>query len=252
MSRVLTIGVAQSRTLPTLSETLCALEATTKRAAASSSPSSSSSPGIDVLLFPEAYLGGYPRSCAFGSVVGARRDAGREQYLRYVREAVDLGDTPAGGGEEWVERRLPVGGGGGDGGVGGRGAAAAAAAAGAGGGSRVRGDGTREFLERVASETGVFLVVGVVERAGGSLFCAAVYVEPGRGVIGKRRKVMPVSIFLFATHITYIYTLLLLLPLLLLPSRLSECLGRSKYIFTECETRQGVNVWCGRRAHRRL
>lgn len=156
MSRVLTIGVAQSRTLPTLSATLCALEATTKRAAASS-PSSSSSPGIDVLLFPEAYLGGYPRSCAFGSVVGARRDSGREQYLRYMREAVDLGDTPAGGGEEWVERRLPVCGG--DGRAGG-GVAAAAAAAGAGGGSRVRGDGTREFLERVASETGVFLVVG--------------------------------------------------------------------------------------------
>ena len=59
----------------------------------------------------------------------------------------------------------------------------------------MRGDGTREFLEKVARETGVFLVVGVVERAGGSLYCSVVYVEPARGVLGKRRKVMPVYIF---------------------------------------------------------
>lgn len=56
-----------------------------------------------------------------------------------------------------------------------------------------RGDGTREVLERVAGETGVFLVVGVVEKAGGSLYCAVVFVDPARGVLGKRRKVMPVS-----------------------------------------------------------
>jgi nitrilase len=48
-------------------------------------------------------------------------------------------------------------------------------------------------LERVASETGVFIVTGLVERAGGSLYCAVVYVDPTRGVLGKRRKVMPVS-----------------------------------------------------------
>lgn len=78
---------------------------------------------------------------------------------------MDLGDTPAGAGEEWVERRLE----------GGR-----------------KGDGTRERLEEVARETGVFLVVGVVERAGGSLYCAVVYVCPREGMRGKRRKVMPV------------------------------------------------------------
>lgn len=57
----------------------------------------------------------------------------------------------------------------------------------------VRGDGTREELERVARETGVFLVVGLVERSGGTLYCAVVYVCPKLGMLGKRRKVMPVK-----------------------------------------------------------
>jgi predicted amidohydrolase len=68
-----------------------------------------------------------------------------------------------------------------------------------------RGDGTREELERVARETGVFVVVGLVEKAGGSLYCAVVYVCPKLGVIGKRRKVQPVrftSFFLFMFRCT--------------------------------------------------
>jgi len=174
MSRRLTLGVAQSRTQATLTQTLSALETTTRAAAAQ---------GVSVLLFPEAYLGGYPRNCAFGSRVGARTGEGREQFLQHFRAAVDLGDTPAGGGDDWVRRRLP---------------AAAVAAdddddyGGGGGRDSRRGDGTREFLERVARDTGVFIVVGLVERAGGSLYCSVVYVEPQRGVLGKRRKVMPV------------------------------------------------------------
>lgn len=58
-------------------------------------------------------------------------------------------------------------------------------------GEECRGDGTREVLERVARETGVFVVTGLVERCAGSLYCAVVYVDPVRGVLGKRRKVMP-------------------------------------------------------------
>ena len=37
----------------------------------------------------------------------------------------------------------------------------------------------------------MFVVTGVIERAGGSLYCAVLYVCPLRGVLGKRRKVMP-------------------------------------------------------------
>ena len=58
-------------------------------------------------------------------------------------------------------------------------------------GKECRGDGTRERLEEIARETGVFLAVGLVERSGGSLYCAVVYVCPREGCLGKRRKVMP-------------------------------------------------------------
>jgi nitrilase len=46
-------------------------------------------------------------------------------------------------------------------------------------------------LAGLSSRTGAALVVGVIERAGSSLFCTAVFLEPNRGVVAKHRKLMP-------------------------------------------------------------
>ena len=156
MAKKLQIAAAQYHTLGTTAETLQSLETAVCKSHS------------DLILFPEAFLGGYPRSCTFGAAVGDRSSGGREQFLRYFHSAVDLGDTPEGAGDEWVERKLPMA-----------------------KGAKYRGDGVREELERIARESGVFVVTGLVERSGGSLYCAVVYACPREGIIGKRRKVMP-------------------------------------------------------------
>ncbi|KAK0375299.1 carbon-nitrogen hydrolase [Colletotrichum limetticola] len=163
------LATASPATAQTTSQTLSDISTLASRA---------SSSGADLLLLPEAYLGaGYPRGASFGSKIGSRAPEGRDEFLAYFNAAVDLGDTVgdagAGGGDKWIKKQLP-----------------AQHAAGA---KVERGDGSREELEKIAAQTGVFLVIGCIERAGGSLYCSVVYVCPKLGMIGKRRKVMPTA-----------------------------------------------------------
>src|ERR1700759_5011408 len=46
--------------------------------------------GAQLVLFPEAFISGYPRGLDFGATIGARTDAGREDFRRYFESAVDV------------------------------------------------------------------------------------------------------------------------------------------------------------------
>lgn len=46
-------------------------------------------------------------------------------------------------------------------------------------------------LAGLAERTGAMLVLGVIERAGASLFCTAIFIDPQAGLIAKHRKLMP-------------------------------------------------------------
>ena len=46
--------------------------------------------GAELILFPEAYVGGYPWGLAFGTSVGGRTSAGRRTWDRYLKGAVEV------------------------------------------------------------------------------------------------------------------------------------------------------------------
>jgi nitrilase len=46
-------------------------------------------------------------------------------------------------------------------------------------------------LSRLARQTRLYLVVGVIERDGGTLYCTALFFDPGGTLLGKHRKLMP-------------------------------------------------------------
>ncbi|MEM1132079.1 MAG: carbon-nitrogen hydrolase family protein [Pseudomonadota bacterium] len=47
--------------------------------------------GSELVVFPEAYIGGYPKGVDFGVRVGSRNTAGRELFRLYADNAVELG-----------------------------------------------------------------------------------------------------------------------------------------------------------------
>ena len=46
--------------------------------------------GVELAVFPEAYVGGYPKGLSFGAILGSRFPEGREDYLRYWKSAIDV------------------------------------------------------------------------------------------------------------------------------------------------------------------
>ncbi len=48
-----------------------------------------------------------------------------------------------------------------------------------------------EELGRIARSNGIFLVIGVIERDGGTLYCSVLFFSPDGALLGKHRKIMP-------------------------------------------------------------
>jgi nitrilase len=99
--------------------------------------------GASLVVFPEAFLGGYPKGLSFGAHVGSRTEEGREEFRRYYEAAV----------EERSEETAHLG--------------------------------------EIAAEYGIELIIGLVERAGGTLYCSVFFFGPDGQLQGKHRKLMP-------------------------------------------------------------
>jgi nitrilase len=48
-------------------------------------------------------------------------------------------------------------------------------------------------LAEACAETGVFAVIGVIERDGATLYCTVLYLDGAKGLVGKHRKLMPTA-----------------------------------------------------------
>jgi nitrilase len=102
--------------------------------------------GAELVVFPEAFVGGYPKRADFGARVGSRSVEGREWFRRYHAGAVDI-PGPS------VDR-----------------------------------------LGEIARTSGVHLVVSVIERDLGTLYCTVLFVGTDGRLMGKHRKLMPTGI----------------------------------------------------------
>jgi nitrilase len=101
--------------------------------------------GAQLVVFPEAFVSGYPKGADFGAVVGSRSAPGREWFRRYHASSVDV-PGPA------VER-----------------------------------------LGQIAADNSVHLVIGVIERTPGTLYCTVLFIGPDGRLLGKHRKLMPTA-----------------------------------------------------------
>ncbi len=100
--------------------------------------------GARLVLFPEAFISGYPRGMSFGTVVGSRTQEGRDHFRRYWESSIDIPGPAV------------------------------------------------DELAALAAQLGVHIVIGVIERQGGTLYCTALFFSP-EGYLGKHRKVMPTA-----------------------------------------------------------
>ena len=98
-----------------------------------------------LVVFPEAFVSGYPKGLDFGARVGSRSAEGRRDFRRYFESAVEIPSPQV------------------------------------------------DQLGKAAKQHGVYLVMGVIERDGGTLYCTVLFFAPDGSLLGKHRKLMPTA-----------------------------------------------------------
>jgi nitrilase len=138
MSEKLTAAVAQAATV------LLDTPATVERALALMAEAAGR--GVQLLVFPEAFIGGYPKGADFHIYLGGRTPQGRAEFKHYFDAAVAV-DGP-----EIAQ------------------------------------------LAKAAARHKMYVVAGIIERDGGTLYCTAVYLGADGRILGKHRKLMPTAL----------------------------------------------------------
>ncbi|RYF60953.1 MAG: carbon-nitrogen hydrolase family protein [Comamonadaceae bacterium] len=98
-----------------------------------------------LVVFPEAFVGGYPKGSDFGTVVGFRTTEGREAYRAYFESSITVPGPEV------------------------------------------------DILASISRDTGTYLIVGVIERDGSTLYCSILSFDPEGRLLGKRRKLIGVG-----------------------------------------------------------
>jgi len=101
--------------------------------------------GAKLIVFPEAFVSGYPKGLDFGARVGMRSPEGRSEFRRYWESAIEVP------------------------------------------GSAIA------VLAGSARDNRVYLVIGTIEREGGTLYCTVLFFAPDGSLMGKHRKIMPTA-----------------------------------------------------------
>jgi nitrilase len=99
--------------------------------------------GAALVVFPEAFVGGYPKGANFGAHVGSRSAEGREEFRRYYDGAIAVPSRET------------------------------------------------ALLAEIAAQHRVQLIIGIIERDAGTLYCSILFFAPNGTLQGKHRKLMP-------------------------------------------------------------
>lgn len=97
-------------------------------------------------VFPEAFIGGYPKGVDFGVRLGLRTSKGRDEFLAYYESSIV-----------------------------------------------VPGPDT-EYLCTIAKDLSINVVIGVIEKDGGTLYCSSLYISDHGELLGKHRKLVPTAL----------------------------------------------------------